>query len=46
MSPTAIESVRDYVSDQEEHHRVRTFREELVAMLRRSGVSFEDRYLD
>jgi REP element-mobilizing transposase RayT len=46
VSPTAIESVRGYVSDQEEHHRVRTFREELVAMLRRSGVAFEDRYLD
>ena len=33
-------------SDQEEHHRVRTFREELVAMLRRTGVAFEERYLD
>jgi len=46
VSPTAIESVRAYVSDQEEHHRVRTFREELVIMLRKSGVVFEDRYLD
>ncbi len=46
VSPTAIESVRDYVNDQEEHHRVRTFREELVMMLRRAGVEFEERYLD
>ena len=46
VSPTAMDSVRDYVNGQEEHHRVRTFREELVTMLKKAGVAFEDRYVD
>jgi len=35
-----------YISNQEEHHRKRSFREELKAMLDRAGVEYEDKYLD
>lgn len=46
VSPTARESVRRYIAHQAEHHRVKTFREELAELLSAAGVSFEDRYLD
>jgi putative transposase len=46
VSASAIESVRRYIAEQEEHHRKRTFREELVEFLQRSGVAYDERYLD
>ncbi len=35
-----------YITNQQERHRKKTFREELVAFLRKSGVEFDERYLD
>ena len=46
VSPTARASVRRYIGNQESHHRRRTFREELVELLKKAEVPFEDRYLD
>lgn len=46
VSATALESVRGYVLNQEEHHRVPTFREELIEMLQRAGIAYDERYLD
>jgi REP element-mobilizing transposase RayT len=46
VSATAREAVRDYIAQQEKHHRGRTFREELVEMLDRAGVNYDARYLD
>ena len=40
-----LEPVRAYVLDQEEHHRVRTFQEEYVAMLKRGMVEYDERFL-
>ncbi|MCY2968123.1 MAG: hypothetical protein NT069_31580 [Planctomycetota bacterium] len=31
---------------QAEHHRVKTFREELIEMLERAGVEYDERFLD
>jgi REP element-mobilizing transposase RayT len=45
VSPSQLESVRTYIQAQEEHHRTRTFREEYLTLLRRSGVEFDERYL-
>ena len=39
------EAVRAYIADQEEHHRTRSFREELEKMLIESGVEFNPIYL-
>ncbi len=41
-----VESVQRYIGNQEEHHRVCTFREEYVAMLRRAKIEFEERFLE
>jgi len=38
-------ALRRYIERQEEHHRTRTFREEYLDLLRRSGVEFNERYV-
>ena len=37
--------VRQYIARQKEHHRKRTFREELVELLEKHGVEYDERYL-
>lgn len=46
VSSSDLEEVRRYIENQEEHHRGRNFRDELKIMLLRSGVKFDERYLD
>ena len=46
VSSSSMASVRDYIAKQEEHHRRKTFREELVELLQRSGVTYDERFLD
>jgi REP element-mobilizing transposase RayT len=45
VSPSQIENVRAYIQEQEEDHRTRTFREEYLELLQRTGVEFDERYL-
>ncbi len=40
-----IETVRSYVLNQTEHHRVKTFQEEYVAMFQRGMVEYDEKYL-
>jgi len=46
VSPSACGSVRGYIKKQRQHHQRSSFREELVQLLQRAGIVFEDRYLD
>ena len=46
VSATARAKVREYIEGQAEHHRTKTFREELLAMLKRAEVTFDPRYFD
>lgn len=46
VSASSLDEVRRYIENQEEHHRERSFREELVILLQRSNVKFDERYLD
>ena len=46
VSPTARAGVKQYIANQEEHHRLKSFREELEEFLKQAGVPYEDRYLD
>jgi putative transposase len=41
VSPSLVPAVQAYIRNQEEHHRERSFEEELVALLRKSGVSYD-----
>ena len=45
VSASQCKSVRVYIEQQPEHHRTRTFREEYLEFLRRSGVEFDERYV-
>ena len=45
VSASQREAVRQYIEQQPEHHRTRTFREEYLELLRRSGVEFDEHYL-
>jgi putative transposase len=38
--------VRRYIANQEEHHRKKSFREELIEMLERAKVEYDARYFD
>ena len=46
VSAPGIDEVKQYIANQEEHHRKRSFREELKIMLDKSGVVYDERYLD
>jgi REP element-mobilizing transposase RayT len=46
VSATARNAVRNYIANQDEHHRTKSFREELLEMLNKSGIEYDPRYLD
>jgi len=35
----------EYVKNQEEHHKTKTFREEFIELLTEHGIEFDERYL-
>ncbi len=41
VSASNLQSVRDYIDHQPEHHARRSFEDEFVALLRKSGVAFD-----
>jgi len=45
VSASQLGNIRAYVQQQEEHHRTRTFRDEYLELLQRSGVEFDEQYL-
>jgi len=46
VSATARDAVRSYIAKQEEHHRVRSFREEVVEMSEKTGITYDATFLD
>lgn len=45
VSYSQIEPVQQYIQNQEEHHRKKTFQEEYEAFLTRHGIEFRPEYL-
>ena len=45
VSPSAIDTVRHYIANQEAHHAKHSFVDELKDLLGRAGVSYEEKYL-
>ena len=45
VSTSQRETVRRYIEGQEEHHRTRTFKEEYLEFLTKSGIEYDARYL-
>ena len=46
VSATARDAVKKYIAHQEEHHRVKSFREELIELLDKAGIQFDPKYFD
>ena len=46
VSPTARPAVQRYIQNQEEHHRHKSLKEELIELLEKAGVEFDPKYLD
>jgi putative transposase len=46
VSATAREAVKSYIERQAEHHRVKSFREELIELLVKAGIEYDPAYLD
>jgi len=46
VSSSNRDAVKQNIANQEKHHRVTTFREELIGFLKKSGVDYDERYLD
>jgi putative transposase len=45
VSESNLADVRDYIANQEEHHRTRTFQDEYRAFLDRHGVAYDERFV-
>lgn len=45
VSPAQLDKVRQYILNREEDHRVKSFQDEYVELLRRAGVSYDEKYL-
>ena len=45
VSQSQVRRVRQYIQTQEEHHRERTFKSELITLLEKHEVEYDKRYL-
>ena len=45
VSESNLEHVSKYIDAQEEHHRKRSFQEELLALLKRHNLPYDERYM-
>ncbi len=45
VSQSNVEEVRRYIEQQEEHHRTKTFQEELVSFLKKHEMQYNETYL-
>ena len=45
VSQSNLPQVKEYIANQEEHHRKMTFQDEVRALLRKHEVEFDERYV-
>jgi len=45
VSVSQIQKVKEYILNQEEHHRKKNFEEEYVELLKLSGIDYDEQYL-
>jgi putative transposase len=45
VSSSALGGLRKYIAQQKMHHRIKTFQEEYLELLRENGIEFDERYL-
>ncbi|OLE53751.1 MAG: transposase [Acidobacteria bacterium 13_1_20CM_3_53_8] len=45
VSASQVERVKEYIANQEEHHKRYSFRDELIALLKANEIEFDERYI-
>ena|SRR6266480_2557950 len=45
VSVSQLDAVMNYIQNQREHHRVRTFQEEFLDLLKKHRIEYDERYL-
>ena len=45
VSYSNLDQVKQYIDNQQEHHRKRSFKEEFVALLKRHNIEYDEEYL-
>jgi putative transposase len=45
VSESGVGAVPDYISNQQEHHKVRSFQEEFLVFSKKNGITGDERYL-
>ena len=45
ISYSNVDDVKQYIDNQSEHHRGRTFKEEFIALLKRHKLPYDERYI-
>jgi REP element-mobilizing transposase RayT len=45
VSPSQVAMVKEYIANQETHHRKRSFEEEFTEMLRKCGVEYDPQFV-
>ena len=45
VSPSQVPAVKQYIRSQPEHHKKRTFEEEFLLLLKKSGVDYDPQYV-
>jgi hypothetical protein len=45
LGQSQLPALLQYIDNQEEHHRTRTFKEELLELLEKYGVEYDEKYL-
>jgi putative transposase len=45
VSPSQVPVIKNYIQNQEEHHRKRSFEDEFVRLLKNCGIEFDSRYV-
>jgi REP element-mobilizing transposase RayT len=45
VSVSQIQKVKEYILNQEEHHRRKNFQEEYIELLKLSGIDYDEQYL-
>jgi len=45
VSKSQVETIREYIQNQEKHHQRQTFKQELVSLLQKNDIEYEEKYL-